>query len=112
MTRDGSRPKSTKQRLQESIIETNVSNFQKKLSEDYQKKQIIVKSLRIRNVTQQDKDVRRDLFLHKAMSKGGRNSKKIEINQNIKPFSPRKCFDRSKSRDLSRTYRTTNMIKT
>ena len=58
------RPKSTKQRLYENIIETNVTSYEKHEKEIKIKKQIIVNSLKVRNSNHLEKNVRRQLYSH------------------------------------------------
>lgn len=93
--------------MYENIMETNLSKYEKKETEI--KKQIIVESLKIRNSTSLEKNVRRELVRHGSQN---RAVKKIEIAKNIKPFSPRRKLNVSKSNEISKTYRNANILKT
>jgi hypothetical protein len=56
--------------------------------------------------------VRRSLYSHQLFSKGAKADKKLELSHNIKPFSPRRSFDKGKTSNISRTYKNAKMVKT
>ena len=95
--------------MYENLVDLNQSGYQKFEQDMQVKSDIIINSLVVKNSTHLEKAHRRDLKTEFSKKQENarpnshtRNNRRIELNPNVRPYSPRRLLNPSRSRSISK----------